>query len=317
MVAVVVDIGALYFERAQLKNGADAGALAIAQNCAAGNCSSDFTGLASSLASQNANDNMADASVKLDAAAGRVTVATSTLGSEGHFIAQAFAPILGLDDTATLTSQSQAGWGAPIAGKSVLPIAISYCQFVGMRDGGVQRIDFNPNSQTTGGCSSSSLPGSSGSAYTIPGGFGWLKQDPTQPCQAKINIGATGIPGFPVDPEIASDPGNDVPSSCKSSNLLNNIVGTTVLLPIYDNAGGQGANAWYHVIGFAGFKLSGWNFSGSAYNNLSPASVACTGNCRALIGEFVTFVTLDAGEQDFIFGGAPNVFGASLVTLVR
>ncbi|MFT4471288.1 pilus assembly protein TadG-related protein [Arthrobacter sulfonylureivorans] len=317
MVAVVVDIGALYFERAQLKNGADAGALAIAQNCAAGNCSADFTSLASSLASRNANDNMADASVDLDAAAGRVTVSTSTLGAEGHFIAQAFAPILGLDDTATLTSQSQAGWGAPVASTSVLPIAISYCQFAGMLDKGVQRVDFNPNAGTSHGCSSSTLPGSTGAAYTIPGGFGWLKQDPARPCQAKINIGATGLPGFPVDPEVASDPGNDVPSSCKQTNLLQQIAHTTVLLPLYDKAGGTGANAWYHVIGFAAFKVTGWNFSSTAYNNLSPASVACTGSCRALIGEFVTFVTLDAGEQDFVFGGAPNVFGASLVTLVR
>lgn len=317
MAAIVVDIGALYFERAQLKNGADAGALAVAQNCAAGRCDLDFTAMATSLASQNANDNLADATVKVDVATGTATVTTTTLTSEGHFLAQAFAPILGLGDTASVTTQSQAHWGAPVAGKSVLPIAISYCQFVGMRDGGVQRVDFNPNRQTAEGCSSSSLPGSSGSTYTIPGGFGWLKQDPTQPCHAKINIGATGIPGFPVDPEIASDPGNDVPSSCKKTNMLDQIAGKTILLPLYDDAGGNGANAWYHIMGFAAFKVSGWNFSGTSYNNLSPASVACTGSCRALIGEFVTFVTLDAGEQDFIFGGANNSFGASLVTLVR
>jgi hypothetical protein len=203
-----------------------------------------------------------------------------------------------------------------VAGKAVLPIAISYCQFVGMLDGGLQRVDFNPNNQTTAGCSSSTVPGSTGAPYTIPGGFGWLKQDPQQPCRTKINLGAAN-PEMPVDPDVGSDPGNDVPSSCKQTNMLQQIAGSTVLLPLYDNAGGQGANAWYHIIGFAAFKVTGWNFSSTTYNNLSPASVHCTGNCRALIGEFVTFVTLDAGEQDFIFGGANNTFGASLVTLVH
>ncbi|MGM0929966.1 MAG: pilus assembly protein TadG-related protein [Actinomycetota bacterium] len=317
MAAVVVDIGALYFERAQLKNGADAGALAVAQNCAAGHCDADFTALATSLANQNANDGLANASVQLDPAAATATVTTTTRSADGHFLAQHFAPILGLGDSASITTESRARWGAPVAGKSVLPIAISYCQFLGMLDGGLQRVEFNPNALTTAGCSSSTVPGSTGADYTIPGGFGWLKQDPARPCQAMINIGATGLPGFPVDPEVASDTGNDVPSACKQTNMLQQIAGTTVLLPLYDKVGGQGTNGWYHIIGFAAFKVTGWNFSGTSHNNLSPASVQCTGSCRALIGEFETFVTLDAGEQDFIFGGANNTFGASLVTLVH
>lgn len=317
MAALVIDIGGLYFERAQLKNGADAGALAVAQHCAAGDCTQDFTALATSLAGQNANDNLADATVSIDAAENKVTVSTSTRTSDGHALAQAFAPILGLDDSATVTTQSAARWSAPVAGSAVLPIAISYCRFKDKLDGGIQRIEFNPNRDTTAGCSSSTVPGHSGSAYTIPGGFGWLKQDPAQACRTKINISGAALSEFPVDPEIGSDPGNDVPASCKSSNMLTKVVNTTVLLPIYDDAGGQGNNAWYHVIGFAAFELSGWNFSGSNYNNLSPADVACTGSCRALIGEFVTFVTLDATEQKFTFGGAPNSFGTSLVSLVQ
>ncbi|WP_171059393.1 TadE/TadG family type IV pilus assembly protein [Arthrobacter crystallopoietes] len=317
MAALVLDIGALYFERAQLKNGADAGALAVAQHCAAGDCSQDFTTLATSLASQNANDSLADAAVSIDSTANKVIVTTSTRTSEGHVLAQAFAPVLGLDNSATVTTQSAARWSAPVAGTAILPIAVSYCQFKDKLDGGIQRIDFNPNRETTAGCSSSTVPGHSGSAYTVPGGFGWLKQDPMQPCRTKINIGGAELPDFPIDPEIASDPGNDLPASCKSSNMLEKVVNTTVLLPLYDDAGGEGANAWYHIIGFAAFEPSGWNFSGSSYNNESPSSVACTGNCRALIGEFVTFVTFDAAEQDYIFGGAVNSFGTSLVSLVH
>ncbi|EMY33876.1 Flp pilus assembly protein TadG [Arthrobacter crystallopoietes BAB-32] len=317
MAALVVDIGALYYERAQLKNGADSAALAVAQNCAAGNCGMDFTALASSLAGQNAQDGLADASVALDPAQASVSVTTSTRSSDGHTLAQAFAPILGLDDSATVTTRSTARWSAPVAGTAVLPIAISYCQFAGMLDAGIQRVDFNPNRSTASGCSSSSIPGYTGPAYTIPGGFGWLKQDPSQPCRTRINVSASTLPEFPVDPEVGGDTGNDLPAACKNNNTLSKIVNTTVLLPIYDEAGGTGTNAWYNIMGFAAFELSGWNFSGSAYNNLSPAAVACTGSCRALIGEFVTFVTLDAGEQKFTFGGTPNNFGTNLVSLAE
>jgi hypothetical protein len=317
MAALVIDIGALYYERAQLKNGADAAALAVAQNCAAGNCDMDFSTLATSLASQNAQDNLADAAVTLDRANATVSVTTSTRSTDGHTLAQAFAPILGLSGSATVTTRSKARWSAPVAGGAVLPIAISYCQFAGMLDAGIQRVDFNPNRSTDSGCSSSSLPGYSGTAYTIPGGFGWLKQDPDQPCRARINVSGSDLPEFPIDPEVGGDTGNDLPAACKNNNTLSTVVNTIVLLPIYDNAGGTGSNAWYNIMGFAAFELSGWNFSGSAYNNVSPAAVACTGSCRALIGEFVTFVTLDAAEQKFAFGGTPNNFGSHLVSLAE
>ncbi len=38
MGALVIDIGQLYVERAQLQNGAEAGAMAVAKSCAAGPC---------------------------------------------------------------------------------------------------------------------------------------------------------------------------------------------------------------------------------------------------------------------------------------
>ena len=36
--ALVIDVGRLYVERRDLQNGADAAALAVAQDCAAGDC---------------------------------------------------------------------------------------------------------------------------------------------------------------------------------------------------------------------------------------------------------------------------------------
>lgn len=57
--AIVVDIGALQVERRELQNGADAGALAVAQGCIEdASCDTDTSaaGIASELAVRNAND---------------------------------------------------------------------------------------------------------------------------------------------------------------------------------------------------------------------------------------------------------------------
>ncbi|MGB6454662.1 MAG: pilus assembly protein TadG-related protein, partial [Streptosporangiaceae bacterium] len=44
MGVLVLDVGQLYQERAELQNGADAAALAVAKSCALGACTSDVAG---------------------------------------------------------------------------------------------------------------------------------------------------------------------------------------------------------------------------------------------------------------------------------
>src|SRR3954452_8660928 len=62
MGAIVVDVGAMYQERRELQNGADAGALALAKTCSAGSpeCGTavDATTTAQTYAGKNANDNV-------------------------------------------------------------------------------------------------------------------------------------------------------------------------------------------------------------------------------------------------------------------
>ncbi len=79
--AYVIDVAAMYWEKAQLQNGADAAALGIAQQCAAGECGGINT-TATTLAGLNANDGKASA---IPAVAGdSVTVTTSTLTAGGE-----------------------------------------------------------------------------------------------------------------------------------------------------------------------------------------------------------------------------------------
>jgi putative Flp pilus-assembly TadE/G-like protein len=112
----------------------------------------------------------------------------------------------------------------------------------------------------------------------VPGGFGWLKfgcagfglgQEPpannggcaTSKPFLQGEIGppsntygcctAVGLAGS-AD-KIGSLPGNKVSADC--SYYVDNEI--TVTVAIWDTAGGTGPDAWYHIVGYAGFQLTG------------------------------------------------------------
>ena len=112
----------------------------------------------------------------------------------------------------------------------------------------------------------------------VPGGFGWLSFG----CSgyglgqvAPANVGGCGTSNVFLEDEIGppsksygcctevklsgspdrigSLPGNKVAADC--SYYINGKI--TVTVPIWDTAGGTGSNAWYHIVGFAGFQITG------------------------------------------------------------
>jgi hypothetical protein len=288
--ALVVDIGALYAERRELQNGADAAALAISQRCATGSCG-DTTTLAQQLADANARDQAAGiGSVSLGT--GRVTVVTRSREPDGSDTAPlTLAPVLGID-RAQVTARSAAAWGSPSGGPAVIPLAFSWCAFAAQTGGGIpsttteQVIRYQDLSGTT-------CTGPSGK--TIPGGFGWLKPDADR-CGANARIADAQTPG---------KPGVSVPGTCTGADFAA-LQGQTVLLPVFQEAGGTGGSGWYQIYGFAAFTLTGYRFSGDeAFNwNNRPE---CRGDDRCVKGYFVQFVSLDAA---FELGG-PDLGGRS------
>jgi len=89
-------------------------------------------------------------------------------------------------------------------------------------------------------------------------------------------------------------------------------VGRTVLLPIFDDFGGEGSGAWYRVYGYAAFTISGYDFGGQ-YNT---AKKLCgkTGSDRCVTGYFTRFVELsDAWDYS---PDAPQM-GSSILRLIR
>ncbi len=183
-----------------------------------------------------------------------------------------FLGIIGVANwSASANATAKGGYSAGGPGGNVFPagISLSFFQTYPFCSGPVSVDPTSP-------CYPKQLtPGN----LNVPGGFGWLKfgcsgyglgQDPPANaggCQNNVGFLNTEI-GPPSDSygcctqvgvagldQIGSLPGNKVAADC--SYYINNQV--TVTVPVWDTAGGSGSNAWYHIVGFAGFQITGCN----------------------------------------------------------
>ncbi|MHA7299895.1 pilus assembly protein TadG-related protein [Pseudarthrobacter sp. MDT1-22] len=298
-VAIAVDVGVIYSERAQLQSGADASAIALAQKCArqasSESCSTTST-LATSLANQNALDGMSTVhSIALDKTARTVSVTTSAkeAGGVDNSVSLFFADILGVP-TKEVGARSSAVWGSPKAGRTAFPLAFSICQVKDNIGAGLQLLQEH-GKNANADCNY----GPSGAA--VQGGFGWLVQD-TGACGGTIDLAVS---------EGGSDPGNNAPGNCSTelNRWASEITAgrdVIILLPVFNKVTGTGAGAIYGMVSFAAYKVSGWKFSGSTglpYEFQSEGSTTtgvttateCKGECRGVIGSFVKYVSLADG----------------------
>lgn len=315
-VAIAVDVGVIYSERAQLQSGADASAIALAQKCAreaTDPLCSTTSALAGSLANQNALDGMSKVhSIQLDKTARTVSVTTSAkeTGGVDNSVSLFFADILGVP-TKEVGARASAVWGSPKAGRTAFPLAFSVCQVKDKIDGSLQLLrEHGKNANTD--CNY----GPSGAA--VEGGFGWLTQD-------------AGVCGGTIDLAVSeggSDPGNNAPGNC--STELNRWASEItagreiiVLLPVFNRVVGTGAGAAYGLISFAAFKITGWKFSGDGnglphefQNGVSTttgvtSATACADPCRGIIGSFVKYVSLADGYSL----GPVDEYGATIARM--
>lgn len=262
---LAVDVGALYAERARLQVGADAAAIAVAQDCSRGNCG-DMQATAQALITANDTEGTAAQPV-LSSDPLSVTVTGGT--PMEHW----FAPLIGHDSTA-VSATATVGWGSPSAGTAVLPLTFSWCSFVKQTGGGIPSSDTVQVINLTKTDGAKECTSQSGNA--IPGGFGFLMTEAGE-CEAPSRIGGV----------LKSDPGESPSNGCVAADFAS-YLGQTVLLPIYDDAGGTGVGGWYRVYGYAAFKLTGYAFTGQFKSNPAP----CTGSVRCVSGYFTRFVEL-------------------------
>lgn len=315
--ALAVDVGMLYAERTQLRNGADAAALAIAQKCARNindaDCSTTST-LARSLANSNAGDGASNIkALVLDKDAGKVTVTAGAqqAGAETNKVSLLFARVLGFND-AEVSAAATVQWGQPVAGPMPFPLAFSICQVRNHVDGSLQQLQSHGDNANP-----DCLYGPSGAA--VPGGFGWLRSGPGL-CGAYIDINAG---------DASNSSGNSYPGTVCDSVLqkwaadISAGKDAVALLPVFNRVTGTGAGATYKLVSFAAFSVKGWKFSGTdnelpkSFHNTSafvPSSVACLNSCRGIIGSFIQYVSLADG---YTYGTTTEDSGADIVRLVQ
>jgi Flp pilus assembly protein TadG len=287
--ALGLDVAALWWEKQQLHTGADAAALAIAQDCsrAASTCTSNgAAATAQTLAAGNHPKGAVSATVT-SLTSTQVTVNASATR------ANLFAPVLGARSS-TVNASATVAWGAPSGGTAVLPLAFSWCEWQqqtggALPSGTTSRVIYLTKTSGTTDCTGPSN-------NIVPGGFGWLT----------VNSGGCGTTTS-IGNIITSDPGNSVPNGCSTSSF-SSLVGKTVLLPLFDSYAGSGSGATYRIFGYAAFQLTGYSFGGQ----YSAGTGTCNGNDRCVKGYFTRFVSL---SEAFTYSAVAPVLGASVLIL--
>jgi len=333
--AIVIDVGALYVERRQLQNGADAASLAVAQDCAEGDCGSGGgSAIANQYADLNANDGASaiepstpcgvgpglsgcaePAPSGAEGATGWVRVNTSTeTPSGGTEVSFLLAPLVSAVTGLTVHASAVAAWGPPESA-TAFPFIVSECEFmrsvppntspdspstivIWSKVGSPGNQDpLFPDDPDLPSCIPRSSPGG-----TVEGGFGWLNVT-GDTCTVKITVGEP----------VQGDPGNDnllkkVP--CKQSSS----VPQEVVLPMFNKISGTGNSAFYTVAGFVGFTITNYQLSGSATPDFEcpppPWSAGQGNNLRCIEGTF-NGVIIGDGE----IGGGYD-FGARVIEIV-
>lgn len=297
--AISIDVAEAHAQKRQLQLAADAAALAIAQDCARGDCQVPAT-TAESFTQANVDDADAAAShTPVTPETGVVTVSTS--GTAEHW----FAPVLGIDESA-VAAKATARWGYPTGGTPILPLALNECEFDHQvaTQGGLADAPEPLTILRTKDLKEKDLPADwpctmPESGNHIPGGFGWLETTPGT-CDAVTKAGE----------DIASDPGNSISNGCEWADLVD-ARDKVVLLPLFDNSGGEGNNGWFTISGYAAFHIKGYDFTGNGGEQWGLPCPQSINTC--LRGYFEEYVDSTAA---FDYGTDPDYdFGSEVVSL--
>jgi hypothetical protein len=294
--ALAVDVGAIYSEKAQLQNGADSAALAIAQACkkaqSSAPCAADQKVQAAPFANGNALDgfsNVASATVSSSGATGTVDITTETpAGAGGEHFSLFLARVLGVNSM-EIRATAQAKWSNPTKGRSILPLVFAGCEFID--DGLPHKILTQGGGQGATDCN-----GRNPSNQIIPGGFAWLNPDGGTGCNVTATIGEWS----------KTSTGASIPTGC-SSLFSAPLLGQTVAVPVYAYTCTDvlspctGNNVKYMIQKWAGFKVLGWNFPG---NVSGPTGIFGPGE-NGIYGTFVGY----SADPGLFTGTSPTPTG--------
>jgi hypothetical protein len=314
--ALALDVSAQHAERTQLQHGADAAAMAVARECAADEsiCNGSAAAVGNAYIGDNGGTPVAGAAEieSLDLDDNLVTLAASA--EFPHF----FASLIDSDADpyhTTVRARATAEWGTPEGGATI-PLAVAECEL---------ERHFDPGTETAGDPFILRLIGPGGGARLpddcapgYPGGFGWLEGDDIDgdgdaDCEVIVEVGV---------PE-AGDPGrSDTGAGGCESNYIIDLLGTTILIPIYDayTPGSGGADGSYNISRFAAFYMTGYKVASAPCDQVSHAG-ACympgetnapgfIGGEFGIQGYFVRYVEIG---EDFDLGDGGGEDGGLVV----
>jgi hypothetical protein len=306
--ALVIDSGQLRAEQAQLRNGADAAALAIAQDCGDGGCTTPPYTTATHFAGTNSTDEVSTASLvcgrdatnslapcpvegqepgpclgQRPTSGNFVEVRTSTRQPDGSTV---LPPVFGQVllgssyDGRGVLACARAAWGGPRIA-SGLGMTISLCEWQAATANGSVLTPAPPATAPASaervlmlhGTGLACAGGPSG--WDLPGGFGWL-QDHTGTCRTHVDITGTYL----------DTTGLAASQACRTAleNARNNR--EIMLVPVFDGAGGTGHTGYYHLRGFASFVITGYNVPGASEKSTLTNQKPCTGDVKCVSGYF-------------------------------
>ena len=275
---LAVDGGATYAKHQELQNGADAAALAAAQECAADEDACTEVNLQTEAApygEANVRNDKETVSTSFDIDLSAQTVTATVTGTKFHW----FMPVVGVSES-ELSPDATATWGSPYSGPAMLPLVISQCEFenaLGEPILGTVLDVYMPKNGQDAECSW-------GSDYP-PGGFGWLSE---AGCEVEVT----------VDDWVDGDTGVDDPKGCDWESFI----GQVVLVPIFDDYDGNGSHGKFHIVQFAAMEVLGIRPSNGASSQVGQA---CTTDPEpkekyhqiCIRGEFIEYVSTADGYE--------------------
>ena len=303
MRALAVDVGQHNSERAQLQNGADSAALAVATTCTAGTCT---PGISRQYANANANDGAASVDLVCGTGMGNcpastrkltdcpqapasgtnyVDVHTSTLTASGStLLPPSFARALlgnGSYQGSTVGACAQAEWGASSAAVTT-SLTFSGCDWSQATRNGT---DYGP-APGSGSSPSPSLDtvlvlganantgcASDPASTDGPGTFGWTIQDSPH-CTLDVQDSS------PYEGSNRQSPG-----VCQDAIATAQAQHSTLIVPVYSRCT-HGGTSSYTLKGFAAFVVTGYSLPGSSASDwLNPAN-SCSKNQVCVNGYF-------------------------------
>ena len=331
--ALAIDVGQLYAEREQLQSGADAAAMAVAQDCVRNpsTCGAQ-TAAAVTYADGNAKDGVSAVTAVCGAATGLtgcppptgtrddclgtppasgsyVEVRTATTQADGSTLLPPTlaGALLGNGNYRghRVAACARVAWGPP-ATAAGFAVTMSTCDWARMTGGTTAYWPLGTTPPVSAeailylhATANASQCPAGPSGWDAPGGFGWL-DDPTSTCAATVSAGGT----------YGGDTGNSASKPCQSAIADVYTTHRAVLLPIYDGVRGKGTNIVYHLSGFASFVLTGYRLPGFTAASWLSGRNLCTGPDTCLYGYFTTAILPSVGA----FGAAD--YGTDILKVV-